>query len=125
MHTAEKMPNQRVEHDGKSIVFQVQVFLIPEGEQVVAFCPALNLSTYGENEEDAKVAFGEALDIFVEDTQEKGTLDKILLDLGWTLTKRPTPKYDPPQPSTAFLNSIGTGNRHVSTVNQPMQLAFA
>ena len=107
------------------MTFQVQVFLIPEGDAYVAYAPALELSTYGDSAEDARQAFGEALDTFVQDTQAKGTLEKVLLGLGWKLQQRPVINYEPPAPPLEFLNDIGRGRRAFQTVNQPMRLAFA
>lgn len=92
MSSAAKRPPQYIQYDGNSRICHVQVFLLPAEEQVVAYCPALALSTYGTTEADARSAFTEALAIFIEDTQEKGTLANILLDLGWTLEKRPPPR---------------------------------
>ncbi len=107
------------------MTFQVQVFLIPEGDQVVAYAPALELSTYGDSKEDAKQAFAEVLDIFVKDTQAKGTLEKVLLDLGWKLQQKPVVNYEPPSPPASFLNRMGKEKRQFQAVTQPMTLAFA
>ena len=40
----------------------------------------------------------EALDIFVEETSQKGTLERFLLKIGWTLQQKPVVKYIPPRP---------------------------
>lgn len=74
----------------------VEVALIKEGDYIVAYCPALELSSFGINEQDAQQAFEEALEIFFEETCELGTLENILLDLGWGLRKRPKIDYQPP-----------------------------
>lgn len=107
------------------MAFEVQVFLVPEGEQVVAYCPALELSTYGDSPADAESAFAEVLESFVKDTQAKGTLETILLELGWKLQRKPVVNYEPPSPSLAFLNSIGKSRANFQTVTQPMTLSFA
>ena len=119
------MTLQRIKHEEKKLTAQVQVFLIPEGEQYVAYCPALELSTYGSSPADAKAAFAEAMEIFVEDTQAKGTLEKVLLGLGWTLQQRPVARYEPPRPSVDFLNTLGSGKRgKIRTVNQQLAVAY-
>ena len=79
------------------ITMQLQVALFKEDGQFVAYCPALELSSYGDTPKEAKQAFDEALDIFVEETTEKGTLEKVLLQLGWSLKRKPKPDYQPPQ----------------------------
>jgi len=50
----------------------------------VAYSPALDLSTCGHDLEEAKKMFSEAVEIFFEELTEKGTLDEVLLGLGWT-----------------------------------------
>jgi len=80
----------------QGIELKLQIFLIPEGDYVNAFCPALELSSFGKDEKDALEGFEEALKIFVEETQKKGTLERVLLDLGWRLVKFPAPDYQPP-----------------------------
>lgn len=66
----------------KNINLKVQVLFKKEGDFYVAYCPALELSGYGYSKSDAKKSFSENLEIFIEEVNEKGTLDKVLLDLG-------------------------------------------
>ena len=74
-------PTQPPKPESRTLTLQVEVFLIPEGEQVVAYCPALELSTYGDSVADVKTAFQDVLQIFVDDTTARGTLEKELLRL--------------------------------------------
>jgi predicted RNase H-like HicB family nuclease len=76
----------------------LEVFLLhDENGLFVSYCPALELSSYGENIEDAKKAFNEALEIFIEDTNQKGTFERVLLELGWTLSRVPKFNFEPPR----------------------------
>lgn len=75
----------------------IEVLLFKEHGSFVAYCPALQLSSYGDDEQDARKAFEGALKIFLKDTAEKGTLEKFLLKLGWQLQQKPKAKYQPPQ----------------------------
>src|SRR5947208_2340209 len=84
----------------------LQVIFSQDGEYVVCYCPALDLSSYGKNHDDAHNAFEEALSIFLEDTIHKGTLEKVLLDLGWFLSKQ---EYFPPQLPLNFLKNKISG----------------
>ncbi len=59
------------------------VAFIQEGDQVVAYTPALDLSTSGKDEAEAKARFGEIVGIFFNDLLEQGTLDAVLSELGW------------------------------------------
>lgn len=74
----------------------LDVFLLEEDGMIVSYCPSLQLSSYGEDIQDAKKAFKEAMDIFLQDTIHKGTLEKVLLKLGWTLKAVPKPAFEPP-----------------------------
>lgn len=97
------------------ITVGVNVVVLKEGDQFVAYCPALNLSAYGKNIELARKRFNEELDIFFEETSIRGTLEKYLLNLGWKLIQRPEPKYYPPDNiQKNFQNSISTFTENVS-----------
>lgn len=81
----------------KTYDINVHVLMIQEDDCLVVYCPALDLSSYGQTEDEAKNAFEEALEIFIEETERKGTLEKVLLDLGWTLRQKPSFQYQPPE----------------------------
>ncbi len=74
----------------------VPVVILKEGDYMVAYCPALELSAYGRTEDAAKKAFEQIVHIFLEETERKGTLEKVLLSLGWSLRQKPSCKYEPP-----------------------------
>ena len=75
----------------------VEVQLIKDGEYIVSYCPALELSSFGKDEDDAKEGFEEALSIFIDELHKRGTLEKVLLNLGWGLRKLPIPSFVPPE----------------------------
>jgi len=79
-----------------SITLGINFIIVQEENQFIAYCPALELSSYGDNMEQARKRFEEEIEIFFEETAHRGTLEKYLLKLGWTLTQKPKPKYDPP-----------------------------
>jgi predicted RNase H-like HicB family nuclease len=74
----------------------LDVLLIKEGDYIVSFCPALNLSSFGDTEDDAKKGFDEAMTLFLDELHKRGTLEKELLNLGWQLRKFPTASFLPP-----------------------------
>lgn len=87
-----------IKTDGVQVVnVSLEVQLIKEGDYIVSYCPALELSSFGTTEDDAKEGFEGCLHTFLKDTHDKGTLERVLLDLGWSLKKLPTIKYQPPQ----------------------------
>ncbi len=72
-----------------SIETELEVFLFEEDGIWVSYCPALELSSYGDNEVDAKNAFFDVLEIFFQETTKKGTLEKCLIQLGWEVKETP------------------------------------
>jgi len=86
-----------IKTDGNRVVnVSLEVELIKQGDYIVSYCPALELSSFGITEDEAKDGFEGALETFLKDTHQKGTLERVLLDLGWTLKKIPIVKYKPP-----------------------------
>ena len=69
----------------KTISSVVTVMLYQQGDYVMAFCPALDLSSYCKTESDAVASFKEALDIFLEYCIENDTLEQNLIACGWKL----------------------------------------
>ena len=63
--------------------FNLNISFLREGNKFIAYCPALDLSTCGDTYEQAKKRFGEAANIFFEEITKKGTLHKVLFNLGW------------------------------------------
>ena len=110
------MPKKNLIHNqGNTLIVEINVMLLIEGDQFVAYCPALELSSYGESEEIAKKRFEEEINIFFEETAKKGTLEKYLLKMGWTLRMKPQPKYTPPKrfPSEKQFNKLTTFSENV------------
>jgi len=68
------------EHD---LQFNLPVSFFKEGKSIVAYCKVLDLSTCGKNLKDAQRMFDEAATIFLEELVKMGTLEEVLLDLGW------------------------------------------
>ena len=79
-----------------TISIGLKVVTFKEGDYYIVYCQALELSSYADSEAKARKRFVEELNIFLEETSRKGTLEKLLLQFGWTLTKKPQPIYEPP-----------------------------
>ncbi|OGZ26815.1 MAG: hypothetical protein A2365_01280 [Candidatus Nealsonbacteria bacterium RIFOXYB1_FULL_40_15] len=73
--------------------FNLPVSILKEGDTFIAFTPALDLSTCGDTFEEAKKRFSEIVNIFFEELVKKGTLEDVLLDLGW---KKFQSRWNPP-----------------------------
>ena len=66
-----------------SVVFNVQLF--KEEEVIVALCPELNVSSFGDTTEDAMDSLKEAMSLFLEGCEEMGTLEAVLEEAGYHL----------------------------------------
>lgn len=64
--------------------YSLPVTIFREGASFIAYTPALDLSSAGKTEKDARRMFAEAIEIFFEELTEMGTLHEVLKDLGWT-----------------------------------------
>ncbi len=91
------MKNYLKADGNRTVSISIDVDVFKEGDYIVAYCGALEVSSFGKDEVEARKNFEEALNIFVEETHKRGTLEKVLLDLGWSLRKKPTVLYTPPK----------------------------
>ena len=73
-----------IEKSMNTVSVGINIVLEQEGDYVVAHCPALGISSYGDSKRKALKRFDEEMEIFLEETSKKGTLEKYLLKLGWT-----------------------------------------
>lgn len=67
----------------KVVRVQLPVFIFREGEQFVAYTPALDLSTSAPTFEEVKKNFDDAARVFFEEVEQMGTTDHVLSELGW------------------------------------------
>jgi predicted RNase H-like HicB family nuclease len=54
-----------------------------EGDLIIALCPELNVSSFGETPEEALFSLQEAVTLFLETCQEMGTLEMVLEEAGY------------------------------------------
>jgi predicted RNase H-like HicB family nuclease len=57
--------------------------LFEEDGQIVALCPELNVSSFGDTLEEALRSLQEAITLFLEECQRMGTLDAVLEEAGY------------------------------------------
>lgn len=62
----------------------VKIEIFKEGDVYSALAPELNISSFGDTPEDAKNSVSEAIEAFVEECQEMGTLEEILEESGFS-----------------------------------------
>ena len=61
-----------------------RISIFKEGDVYVALSPELNVSSFGDTTEDAKGYLEEAIEAFVEECQEMGTLEEVLEESGFS-----------------------------------------
>lgn len=100
---------KKVNGSNYKLNFSLPVSILKEDKCFVAYSPALDLSTSGKTFEQAKKRFDEVVEIFFEELLEKGTLDKVLKELGWKNIEK---EWLPP-----VLISQAIENFQVSSIN--------
>ncbi|MBY0347529.1 MAG: hypothetical protein K2W79_04650 [Hydrotalea flava] len=80
----------------KVIELQLNVLVLQQGDYYVAYCPSLNLSSYGDTIDDAKVGFDEVMEAYLEECKENDTLHDDLVKNGWTFNIHNHKKAEPP-----------------------------
>ena len=82
----------KIHYDGKigfpDRLFHVELSLIEFNEDnvTIIYSPALNLSGYGYNPEEARDSFNTVLHEFFRYTSAKKTINTVLTELGWSIT---------------------------------------
>lgn len=87
----------------RPLSYSLPVTIFREGDAFVAYTPALDLSSAGKTEAEARRMFGEAIETLFEELSEMGTLDSVLADLGWKKMKR---GFEPPTVVDHSLMSV-------------------
>ena len=82
--------------DRSKVKCKLPVIIFKEDNSHILYCPALDLSGYGETESDASDSFNVVLSEYFRYTTNKGTLAADLLKLGWTIRKSLKKKATPP-----------------------------
>ncbi|MEJ5311673.1 MAG: type II toxin-antitoxin system HicB family antitoxin [Anaerolineae bacterium] len=72
--------------------------LFEEDEQIVALCPELNVSSFGDTPQEALSALQEAVDLFLEECQRMGTLELVLEEAGYRRESPTALRWTPRQP---------------------------
>ena len=90
----------------KKINIQIEVFFFRENDKIIAYSPALDLSTYGSSLKDASVSFQTVFRVYLQETERKGTLIDDLLEHGWTIQTNPVPKFKPPKTDKKQLREL-------------------
>ncbi len=106
-------------HDG-TIECEVAVMIIKDDDNTfTAYCPALQLSTYGDSEADVQEAFAERLAIFMEEMLSQKLLHDELIRLGWNYEASKHPHLTQPENITIPLNLLNSSH---SIIKKPFRV---
>ena len=73
----------RLDYKDKSVNVCLNMYLFMEGESYIVYCPALDLSAYGDSEEHAKKSFADIFAITIKYMLSKNTMKDDLVNHGW------------------------------------------
>ena len=76
------------------LLFNLPVLITKQNKRFVAYTPALDISTSGKSEKEAKTRFVNLANLFLEEIIMAGTADEVLSELGWEKIQK---KWNPPQ----------------------------
>jgi predicted RNase H-like HicB family nuclease len=76
------------ESNGSGIHTQLALYKFKEGNDCIVYCPALDLSAFGDTYEDAKKSFEEIFSMHIEYCIQKNTLVKDLQNHGWVIKSK-------------------------------------
>jgi len=85
-----------------NLSFKLPVLITKQGKRFVAYTPALDISTSGKSEKEVRSRFTEMAQLFFEEIVDAGTINEVLLELGW---KKAQKKWNPP--GVVSAQSIG------------------
>ena len=80
-----------------SVTFRASfpISITKKQKHYVSCCPVLDVWSQGETKEEATENLRDALQLFLIDCYERGTLDKVLKDSGFTAARTPPKKEMP------------------------------
>jgi hypothetical protein len=111
--------------------YHISLLLVEFAEDnvTIIYSPALDLSGYGNSEDEAKESFNIALHEFLRYTSNKNTFNDVLIELGWEIKgSKKNPKFKPPLNSdlaqnNPLYNGIINGKNH-KVFSQDIEFAF-
>ena len=77
---------------------RIRADIFQEGDQYVALCPELNVSSFGDSPQEALRSLQEAVHLFLDECHRMGTLRQVLEEAGFSHTTSPTHQWLPPTP---------------------------
>lgn len=69
----------------QSVNVNLGMYLFKEDESYIVYCPALDLSAYGDSEEHAKKSFADVFEMTIKYMLTKNTIKEDLINHGWQI----------------------------------------
>jgi len=85
-----------LDHKNKSVKVSLNMYLFKEGDSYIVYCPALDLSAYGNSEEHAKKSFEDVFEITIRYMLNKNTVKDDLIKHGWKIKSLKQKKINAP-----------------------------
>ena len=87
------------------IVYEIQAMRTASGWE--AYCPELEVTAFGDSQEDARTSLRRQVSDYLEDCEEMGILDEVLIEAGFYDNGEAwmSARVEPPQPSLRFIGS--------------------
>lgn len=73
---------------------QLMVSVVKQGNRYIAYSPALDFSTSGRSEKEARKRFAEGAMLVIEELEKAGTMHDVLRELGWHQGRK---QWSPPK----------------------------
>lgn len=95
----------RLDYKDKSVRVSLDMYLFKEDSSYIAYCPALDLSAYGDSEEHAKKSFEDIFAITIKYMLNKNTMKDDLINHGWQVKSMKEKKIKAPSFETMLKNN--------------------
>ncbi len=94
----------KITNTGESLKVTLDVYIFMDGDVYIAYSPALDLSGYGETEEEAKTSFSIVIEEYISYGLTMHTLIKDLRAHGWKVRSIKQRKISAPSFDTLIQN---------------------
>jgi hypothetical protein len=94
-----------LDYKDTSVKVSLGMYLFKEGESYIVYCPALDLSAYGDSEEQAKNGFADIFAMTIKYMLNKKTMKDDLINHGWQIKSLKQKKIKAPSFDTMLKNN--------------------
>lgn len=95
----------KIEHNDNRVSFNLDMYIFKDGDSYIAYSPALDMSAYGDTQEDAKKSFETTLEISFKYSLNKKTFKEDLLKHGWEIKSLKQKKIKAPSTEELLKNN--------------------